>query len=801
SADSTQIKGTELGTLKLLQTQLKNNKRLQKQFTNRLLVSIDDHVQEVINDYLSGAEAELERRRYYNILTNGYDVYPKMLAFALRLTGAENPLYKNLQVKQYYMQGVACRLKMPLFENSNKLFDSSLKMQEKAYKIEENAAYINHELGILYLHKGRYKQAEDYFLKAAMISPMWALPWASLIGLYTATKQFDKAKDAYITAMALQPEFQNTYVSAGIMHEEMNQWLIAEELFRKSIKINSRHYLPFERLGYTYMKTTSYAQADSFFFEADIRKRGYFFNDPKIMKLPKAVIDQFDTEYQHCDFDANLVKENDVAGNFALAMQAYIKNDFFTAEDKFRKVIALDKTNPLAFHYLGKLYYDNKLRQGADLMFNFSVTYYRDSASFLQYIDSLQQHTPESPVKECVLKEFKKSYYRQVEDHYFLGTLYEQWNHYTESEQQYRIIIQQQPHFIGGYYLLWNMLEKINRYQEAEQVINSYTNTSAEIVQNELHAFYKRMHERLPNNGAWFYKAGNLLYQLAANNPEEYRTDYKKYKPDNRGIDFIRSFPTHNIAIEEILPGIEIYITLSHKIEHPFSDGIRFLRNADSLTTEDDDLLAEINDKLGDLHVWQGLVEDAPKYYQKAIDLQDKNAGIRLKLIDVLDQLYQFTSAQVHLDTLLSRNEINFSKQLLLAKYYTHSSKFKEAIVLLEQAEAMHVYDIAEIRNLYGRIELLSNQPKKAIERYKIYLIQKPGDVEAMYSVARMYAKLGNKREAWRWLQTAMDKGFLYSYVLKHDAAWNAYRGQNKWKQLMKNYKFIKYDDPENENL
>ena len=455
--DSTQNNGTQLGTLKLLEMQLKNSKRLQKQFNNRLLVTIDDHVQEVINDYLSGAEAELERRRYYNVLTNGYDVYPKMLAFALRLTDAENPLYKNLQVKQYYMQGVACRLKMPLFENSDKLFDSSLMMQEKAYKIEENAAYINHELGILYLHKGKNKQAEDYFLKAAMISPMWVLPWASLIGLYTATKQFDKAKEAYTTAMALQPAFQNTYVSAGIMHEEMGQWLIAEELFRKSIKINSRHYLPFERLGYTYMKTTNYAQADSFFFEADIRKRGYFFRAPRHMKLPKPVLDQFDAVYEHCDFDAKLVKENDVAGNFAIAIDAYRRNDFFTAEEKFRKVIALDKTNPLAFHYLGKLYYDHKLRQGADLMFNYSVDYYRDSVSFFKYVDSLQQYTPESPVKECVLKEFKKSYYRQIEDHYFLGTLYEEWNHYTESEQQYRIIIQQQPHFIGGYYLLWNI--------------------------------------------------------------------------------------------------------------------------------------------------------------------------------------------------------------------------------------------------------------------------------------------------------------------------------------------------------
>ena len=161
----------------------------------------------------------------------------------------------------------------------------------------------------------------------------------------------------------------------------------------------------------------------------------------------------------------------------------------------------------------------------------------------------------------------------------------------------------------------------------------------------------------------------------------------------------------------------------------------------------------------------------------------------------MLDQLYSFTEAQMHLDTLLSRREINLSKQVLLAKYYAHSSKFEEAKLLLDQAEALHVNNIPEIKELYGRIELLSNQPKKAIDRYKVYLTQKPDDVQAMYSIARMYAKLGNKKEAWHWLQKAMDNGFLYAYVLKYDDIWNAYRSQQKWKELMKKYQFVTYSE------
>ena len=789
---------TKQKNLNLLETQLKNSKRLQKQFNNRLMVYIDDHVQEVINDYLSGAEAELEKRRYYNIMNNGYDVYPKMLELALKLTDTENPLYKNLQVKRYYMLGVTCRLKMPLFENSTWLLDSSFKMQQKAYELEPYAAYINNEMGILHHDKGKYIQAEEFFLTATKISPMWALPWANLIGLYTSIKQFNKAKEAYKVAMELQPDFQNSYVSAGFMYEEMKQWLTAEELFRKSIKLNSRHYLPFERLAYTYMKTANYAQADSFFFEADMRKHGYFFPNPRMMKFPKPVIDQLDASFEHCAFDAKQVKENDIAGNFALGMEAYRSHDFFTAEEKFRKVIALDKTNPLAFHYLGKLYYEQKLRQGAELMFHFSFAYYRDSISFFHYVDSLQQHTPESPVKECVLKEFKKSYYQQVEGNYLLGTLYEQWNHYTESEQQYRIIIKKQPEFYGGYYLLWNLLEKIDRYQEAEQVIFSYKNVNLPDARNELFSFYKRMHERLPGEGSWFYEAGNLLYEIANEEPGKYRIDYKEYKPDETKSSHLNMAASVNVDPFrfETLPGIDSIVRLPERIRLPFTKGIECFLKADSLLTEADYLLAEINDKLGDLYVWQGLVEDAPKHYQKAMSLQDQNTGIRLKLIDVLNQLYQFTSAQVHLDTLLSRKEINFPMQLLLAKYYIHTSRFTEATVLLEQAAYIYPYHLAEIENLFGRIALLSNQPKKAIERYKTYLTLAPDDVEAMYSIARMYAKTGHQKEAWQWLRKAMDKGFLYSFVLKYDDTWKKYRTQTKWTSLMKQYKFIEYPDP-----
>lgn len=74
-------------------------------------------------------------------------------------------------------------------------------------------------------------------------------------------------------AKALRPELQGIYVNTGLLYQQKGDLLNAEELYRKSIKLNSRHYLPFENLAIVEMNTTQYALADSFFYEADIRKK------------------------------------------------------------------------------------------------------------------------------------------------------------------------------------------------------------------------------------------------------------------------------------------------------------------------------------------------------------------------------------------------------------------------------------------------------------------------------------------------------------------------------------------------
>ncbi len=781
--------------LQQLEQAMLQNESLQKAFNRRLVILIHDRAQEVINLALAGDAAELERRRYYNAESSGYDVYPSMFSLALKLTDPEDYMYRVLQVNYYYFSGLAAQIKIPTVANAKPLLAEAMKMTMKALELEKNAAYIYNQLGALHLYSNDYSTAEKHFLKAIEISPQWAIPWSNLVGLYTATNQYKKASEAFETAKSLQPDLQNSYANAGALYEMQGDLLYAEELQRKSIQLNSRHFFPFERLGFIYMNTTSYALADSFFYEADLRKKGYHFLDaPTRMVLP---VTQFDlVKKEPCYLDTLQVKPNDLLGNFAWGLQAFEKGNVKTAEEKFKRVIAIDKSNPLAFHYLGQLLFKQNRWQEAAIILNYATQYFLDTVAFAIYFDSVQKRMPPSLDKECISLVFKQASYPRSYDHYFLAKLYENWNHFTEAEAHYRILIGQDPAFIGPYHQLWTMLENIGRYQDAEKVIEMFIPANSRMAKNELNNFYKRTLRRLPEEGSWHYKAGQFLYHVVAEDPGVYFRDFKTIFPDDTEPSLLNSRLARPSGVMVKLPGLDSTIELAPVISTPLSDGIEYLLTADTLLAKDDYVLADINDKMADLYVWQGLPEKAFAHYQKSVDLQPGNSGTRLKLIDCYATTWQYRNALVQLDSLVSKKEINFEKQLLFAKYYIHAGRFKEATPLLAGAKAIHPYKVPEIADLDARLHLLSKEYGSAIKLYRNLLADDVAAASTMYNLARLYAKTGKNTDAWKWLKRSLDNGFTYSFVLKSDPFWDKFRQQRQWKQLMQDTNFKTYPPP-----
>ncbi len=779
-----------------LESKLKNDPVFLQRFNEKLVDELHKKAQTNINLYLAGDAAELERRRYYNSQNNGYDIYPKMLAVALKLTDPVTYTYRLIKINMHYFKAIAARLKIPVVADPKPLWDLAMKELTKAYQLEENAANIQNELGILFMQKKKYTTAEKHFLLATEISPNWALPWSNLINVYTATNEFEKGMKAAEKASQIQPDFQGTYINRGYLYEKKGDLLHAEELYRKSIRLNSRHYIPFERLGYVYMATTQYALADSFFNEAAIRKKGYHFREPDIKLLkPIALADDLSTNM--CFVDTMDIQKNEIMGYFHWAMIS----DPFLEEEYLKKMIALDRTNPLAFHYLGKFLFEQDRLQEADIIFNLAATYHLSEDDFKRYADSLGNLLPESKSKSCIINNFKKAYYNKMEDLYFLANMYERWNHFEEAEKMYLRIIQMQPTFIGSYYKLWNLLEKTGRYDDAEDVIRSFTFIDNKTGNNELNDFNKRMIRRFPEDWYKYYKAGKLLYTLALNdrNGITFSLDQKEIKADEDEESFVNENQLKNSKIKSVasitLPGTDETFNLSTDILLPGTEGIGFLIKADSLLLYDENTLADINNKIADLYVWQGLPEMANKHYQKSVNLKPDNANTRLKLVDTYAETYHLSSALLQLDSLFKRREINYPKQVLLAKYDIHSGRFKEAELLIKDAENIHPYYNDELTDLSGRLNLFTRNQEKAISFYKKYLETNKEDFQTMYTIALLYAQKGKNKDARDWLKNAMAKGFRYSYVLQFDDNWNKIRKTGKWKTLINSYPLKKYDE------
>ena len=799
-------------------------------FNERLVIAFDDKVQEVINQYLKGDEAELERRRYYNIKSNGYDVYPRMLAVALQLTEPGSFYYNILQVKLHYFTGVTLRLKIPVTENPDSLIEQALAQQQKALILEKHGAYIYNELGILYDLKKQYAEAEKNYKEATLKKPHWAIPWANLGGLFASTGKTEQGIIACKMADSLQTGLQITNVNMGFAYEKSGNLLYAEEYYRKAIDINSRHYLPFENLGYVYMNTTQYALADSFFYEADLRKKGYHFigdglrgGSDKQGLTPKIVIT--------CDFkDTLLFKPTDILAYFAWGVADYYgahsnainadgivpgKKNNRGAIQRFKKVISLDKRNPLVYHYLALVYYEQQQWEEAELMFRYAIENYMDRTAFDHYLDSVNRSAAYPYPHDCFESLFNKLYYRREEDYYFIASVHENWNHPDEAAFYYKKAIEKDPADISGYMKLWQLLEKQSLYSEAENVIKQFSSDSRDTVYRELNAFYRRAIEKYPDNSVWNYKLGLLLYSRARVktklnyrdtivwfpriNQEVFLPQEISEKWTSEDLEFdigpgvSDEYHPQKITFENPqhvnIPGTRELLYLANSVSFPRYDGIRYLKKAAELIGEKE-TQASINYKIADMYVWAGSKKQALPYYETSLRFDSTNANTRLNIADMCTAIYKNRQAMEQLSYLYNKKQINFPHRLLFAKFNMYAGQFAQSKKILDEAEAINPYTLPEITDLRGRFYVLANDPNKAISFYKTYVALKPLDANTCYTLARLYAGKKNNAEAFSWLEKAINSGFNYSFILKEDPLMTELGKTEKWTSLLKNMKY-----------
>lgn len=836
----------EKNKLSELAIELKNDKEKLNRFNLDLASAFLDVGQNVIANYIQGDEAELERRRYYNSNNNGYDVYARMFEVAFKLSQADKYYNTKAAVLLHYFTGLALRLKIPITENPAPLIEQALAEQKKALELEEFASYIYNELGILYQLKKNYSEAEKYFIKATELSPQWAIPQSNLSGLYISKKEYDKAMAFVNIADSLQSNLQSVSINRGFIHEKKGNLLFAEEDYHQAIGINSRHYLPFERLGYTYMRTTDYAMADSFFYEADLRKKGYHFKGNEWELTPN--VEAFvPTLPLSCNVDTAILDPTDIFAFYTWGVQEYWKRNYTNAIRILRKVVAINKTNPLVYHYLGKVYFDQQKWEEAELMFKLAAENSKGTQQFNSYVDSVVNSKKYQYEHECFEKFFRRTYYRQVEDYYFLGTLYEKWKHFEEAEKYFRQIINFQQGEMDSdtltennltpgsielkayeqnpaYVKLWKLFEKQGRYDETEEVIKRYSIISEKQADEELNEFYRRMTDRFPQNGDWAYRLGNLLYTYAPQTArlpymdsiawfplmnKELFIDSSIYTALNTNDSLalydlsetgairlikLNKFDVRLLRGSYLVPGTGESILCADAIYMPRKDGIAYLQRAAELISEKE-TLADIHFKTGNIYLWAGSKKQSCPYFEKSLSLVHDNANARLTLVDIYKTLYKNRAAFKQLNYLSDSNQINQPKRILFAQFNIWAGNFDKAHESLNKTENYTPYLLPEINNLRGLAGMLADKPKQAIDAYfkSVYAQHTDTTWYNSYSLARLYAKTGNTAEAWKYLQYALNSGFNFSYVLQNDSYMESLRKTAKWQTMMGSINMKKY--------
>jgi len=434
-----------LDSLNMLANELKTNSSLPNRFIEKFILMVHHKAQEMINAYLKGDAEEMERRQYYYSGERDYKKFLPLLHLAMKLVPSSHQLAHILSVNNFYLTGLFDRLQMATTKKTGKLLQHAFYNQQQALKLEPYAAYILNELGNLHLRKNNYDSARFCYDLSTVMAPTWAIPWSNKIRMNLAFNKLNQAVQDIRMADSLQANLAFVLTNAGIVMEKKNNLLAAESYYLRAIKENNVHYLPYEKLGYLYLKTGRYDSANIYLEKAEIRKDPFAVNDVSFrfgieagaMLYPP----YFETESAVC-LDRIPANENGIRYKKLLKGIEALKDSSTSKEgiDILKELIKDHPAIPLADHFLGKKYFHEGNWQLAQQYLEKSVYNHLTDQDLLNRVsmDILKKSFADSD--SCLFQPFLNVQYDLLEDLYLLAAIFEKRNLFDKVFEQYEAI-------------------------------------------------------------------------------------------------------------------------------------------------------------------------------------------------------------------------------------------------------------------------------------------------------------------------------------------------------------------------
>lgn len=232
-----------------------------------------DKAEAVLND---GLKIEPRYASFYNALAiiavfrndtkTEFDLYKKALSYDFRYA----PSHLNLSIiyDQKYNDPktalIEAKISMELDRNARHIsrvidvynelgqYAKSNALETELLKMPDIDGKSYNDLGLMYMDRKDYKQAEIYLRKAIALEPRLSNAYNSLGIVLASTGREDESAVNYKKAIEINPNYANAYNNIGIYYTNTQQYQEAQNALEKAIQLDPNTYRQYQNLGALY---------------------------------------------------------------------------------------------------------------------------------------------------------------------------------------------------------------------------------------------------------------------------------------------------------------------------------------------------------------------------------------------------------------------------------------------------------------------------------------------------------------------------------------------------------------------
>ncbi|MBK9640495.1 MAG: hypothetical protein IPO72_04180 [Saprospiraceae bacterium] len=155
-----------------------------------------------------------------------------------------------------------------------------------------------------------------------------------------------------------------------------------------------------------------------------------------------------------------------------------------------------------------------------------------------------------------------------------------------------------------------------------------------------------------------------------------------------------------------------------------------------------------------------------------------------MKLADGLERQYQYENSLANLILLHKYDQINYESSLKLANFQILSGQFESARSLLLKCDTIIGVKDHRIEELMAKLNFISGNYQLALPYYLEEWKHNSKDLRTNYTLCRLYAKMNDRQEAFKFLKLAFDNGFNLNFILNSDEMISDLRNDQRWDEF-----------------